>query len=667
MSSTLNWGIIGAGAIAKAFVRGVGQSKNSKVVAIGSREQAKADAFGTEFNIPKRYGSYEALLADKDVQAVYIAVLHPMHARWAIAAANAKKHILCEKPMTLNAAEASAVFEAALANDVFLMEAFMYRCHPQTAKLVELIKEKAIGEVRIIQATFSFGSKVNPEGRLFKNDLAGGAILDVGCYPVSISRLIAGAAQGKDFANPTEVKGTGQLCQTGVDEYAIASLKFPGGIVAQLSTGVTLAQENVVRIFGTEGNILIPNPWVSNREGGTSSKIILNKKGVKEPQEFVFETPTTSYAYEADMVAANIDKRQAPSPAMSWDDTLGNIKTLDAWRESIGLTYDMEKPGKIGTVTGKPLAVAPKHNMKYGRMPGVDKPISRLIMGCDNQTAFPPAAVLYDDWFERGGNAFDTAYIYGGGKHERFLGDWIKTRGVREQVVVITKGAHTPWCFPDAITTQLNESLGRLSTNYVDIYIMHRDNTDVPVGEFIDVLNKHVKAGKIKTFGGSNWTIQRIEEANEYAKKKGLQGMSLLSNNFSLARMVDAPWKGCLAASDPESRAWLKKTQMPLFPWSSQARGFFLEGNAAPDKKTDKELVRCWYSEDNFKRLERANELAKKLGVRPINIALAYVLCQPYPTFALIGPRQLSETRTSLPALDVELSAEQVRWLNLEE
>src|SRR5262249_43078726 len=153
--------------------------------------------------------------------------------------------------------------------------------------------------------------------------------------------------------------------------------------------------------------------------------------------------------------------------------------------------------------------------------------------------------------------------------------------------------------------------------------------------------------------------------ANEYAKKKGLTGFSAVSNNFSLARMVDPVWAGCISASDPKSRAWFTKTQLTLMPWSSQARGFFTE-RAHPDNKSDAEMVRCWYAEDNWKRRERVLELAKKRNVLPINIALAYVLCQPFPTFPLIGPRVLSETRTSLPGLSMQLSAEELKWLNLE-
>jgi aryl-alcohol dehydrogenase-like predicted oxidoreductase len=180
----------------------------------------------------------------------------------------------------------------------------------------------------------------------------------------------------------------------------------------------------------------------------------------------------------------------------------------------------------------------------------------------------------------------------------------------------------------------------------------------------VEVLNEHQRAGRIRAFGGSNWTIPRIEEFNAYARQKGLTGMAAVSNNLSLAEMVTPVWAGCLHASDPASRAWFEKTQMPLLPWSSQARGFFVVGD--PNYREDKSLVESWYSEANFRRLERAREMAKRRGVLPIQIALAYVLCQPFPTFPLIGPRQVSETRVSFGALDIALTREELRWLNLE-
>jgi aryl-alcohol dehydrogenase-like predicted oxidoreductase len=226
------------------------------------------------------------------------------------------------------------------------------------------------------------------------------------------------------------------------------------------------------------------------------------------------------------------------------------------------------------------------------------------------------------------------------------------------------KGAHTPQCDPVNLTKQLKESLDRLQMDHMDIYMMHRDNLDIPVGEFVDVLNEHKAAGRIKIFGGSNWTAERIDALNDYARKNGKTGFVAISNNLSLARMVDAPWPGCISVSDPKLMAWHRTTKMPLIPWSSQARGFFTLGD--PNYTADKELVRCWYSEDNFKRQARARELAAKKGVTPIQIALAYVLNQEFPTFALIGPRSIEETRTSFDALKIQLTPQEVRWLNLE-
>jgi predicted dehydrogenase len=275
------------------------------------------------------------------VDVVYIATPHPLHAEWAIRAAEAGKHILCEKPLSLNHAEAARVVEAARANDVFLMEAFMYRCHPQTHRLVELIREKVIGDVQVIQATFSFASGYDEASRVYANALGGGGILDVGCYCTSMARLIAGAATGQDFAEPIEVTGTGHVGPTGVDHYAIASLAFPGDIVAALSTGVAVQQENVVRIFGTRGRIFVPVPWTPGASADPAC-IHVHADG-EEPQRIEIRPDRPLFAIEADVVAENIARRQAPSPAMTWEDTLGNMRTLDRWRDAVGVVYDSER------------------------------------------------------------------------------------------------------------------------------------------------------------------------------------------------------------------------------------------------------------------------------------------------------------------------------------
>src|SRR5882724_823597 len=267
--NSLSWGILGTGRIAGIFAKQLSQSKTGKLAAVGSRSQASADKFTTEYRVPRGHNTYEALLADSRVQAVYIATPHSLHAEWCLKAAKAGKHILCEKPLTLNHAEALAVVEAARRHNVFLMEAFMYRCHPQTAKLVELLREKATGEVRVIHASFGFHRDFNPEVRLFKNTLGGGGILDVGCYPVSASRLIAGIATGKPFADPVEVKGCGHFAPSGVDTWATALLKFPGDILASLATSVEVQQQNTLRICGSDGNIFVPAPWAQVKDSTT--------------------------------------------------------------------------------------------------------------------------------------------------------------------------------------------------------------------------------------------------------------------------------------------------------------------------------------------------------------------------------------------------------------
>ena len=666
MERRLRWGIIGPGKIAEAFAAGLAESRTGRLVAVASRRREAAERFGDAFGAERRHEGYAALLADDGVDAVYVATPHPFHAEWAIRAAEAGKHVLCEKPLGVNHAEAMAVVEAARRHDVFLLEGYMYRAHPQIARLAELVRDGTIGRVQLIQATFAFRGDFPPDHRLVDHALAGGGILDVGGYPVSVARLLAGAAAGLPVAEPTAVGGVAEIgAESRVDEWAIASLKFPGGVVAQLLTGFKLAGDNVVRVVGEGGRITLPTPWAL-RGDDRRARIVVERAG-EAPAEIVVAAERSAYALEADAVADHLAARQAPPPLMSWDDSLGNMRTLDRWREAIGLVYDAERPeARRPPVSGRPLAAPSRPEIPRGEIAGVGKPVSRLVLGVDNQRTMPHAAVMFDDFFERGGTAYDTAFIYGGGACERLLGHWVESRGVREQVVILDKGAHTPFDTPDAIAHQLTTSLERLRTEYVDLYMPHRDNPAVPVGEFVDVLDELVRAGRARAYGLSNWSIPRIEEAIAWAAAHGRAAPAAISNNFSLARMVDPVWPGCVSASDPEPRSWLERTRMPIMPWSSQARGFFTE-RGDPADRSDPELVRSWHRDDNFRRRERAIALAAERGVAPIVVALAWVLAQPFPTFPLIGPRTLAETRTSLPALGLTLTLEEVAWLDLAE
>lgn len=338
MVNKLRWGILGTGKIAHKFAEGLGGSRSGVLAAVGSRTGEGARNFCAQ-HPAKAHGSYQGLLEDPGVDVVYISTPHPMHAEWAIKAASAKKHVLCEKPLTMNHAEALEVVAAARENDVFLMEAFMYRCHPQTAKLVELVRAGAVGKVALVDANFSFKAPFDLQWRLFNPRLGGGGVLDVGCYCASMARLIAGAASGMPFLEPARVAAVGTIGPVShVDEFSVASLEFPNGVLAQLAAGVNLDLEKIVRITGSEGTLVIPNPWSITREAGFS-KIILFREGV--PQEIVIESDRNLYAIEADTVAEFIGKRQAP--AMSWEDSLGNMQTLDRWRAAIGLTYDCER------------------------------------------------------------------------------------------------------------------------------------------------------------------------------------------------------------------------------------------------------------------------------------------------------------------------------------
>ena len=349
---------------------------------------------------------------------------------------------------------------------------------------------------------------------------------------------------------------------------------------------------------------------------------------------------------------------------MDWADSLGNLRVLDKWRASAGLEYGIEKGDRRpNTISGRKLALSGKRIPKRD-IPGFARPASVVALGFEDFRTFSSGSILLDAFFEAGGNLFDTAFVYGSGYTEKLFGEWHRNRGTRERSVIIGKGAHTPFCTPDAISRQLTQSLDRLQTDHVDVYFMHRDNLDVPVGEFVDAMDAEVEAGRIRgPFGGSNWTRERMDAAIDYARKNGKRAPGVLSNNFSLAEMLSPIWDGCVACSDDQWKAWLTAHQMPNFAWSSQGRGFFTD-RAGPNKRDNEELVRVWYSEKNFGRRDRAIELARRLGKSPIHVALAYVLAQPFPSVPLIGPRTLGELDDSLNALDISLSPADLDWLD---
>jgi len=316
--------------------------------------------------------------------------------------------------------------------------------------------------------------------------------------------------------------------------------------------------------------------------------------------------------------------------------------------------------------------------MNFGSVPGIDQPVSRLVQGTtmissrDLERSFE----LLDAVTALGGNTFDTAHAYGNGDAERTLGRWLEARGNRKQLVILTKGAHPNGdrkrVTPFDIASDLHDSLARLKTSYVDIYLLHRDDESQPVGPIVEALNEHKAAGRLRVFGGSNWTPERIQAANAYALAHGLAPFTASSPNYSLAEQVVTPWDGCLSIggeSGAAARAWYSQTQLALFPWSSLAGGFF-SGRFRRDnldsfsEDLDQSCARAYGYEANFQRLDRAQALAQEMGATPAQVALAYILHQPLNLFAVVGCRTPAEFADNLRGSTLALTPEQVAWLD---
>jgi aryl-alcohol dehydrogenase-like predicted oxidoreductase len=312
--------------------------------------------------------------------------------------------------------------------------------------------------------------------------------------------------------------------------------------------------------------------------------------------------------------------------------------------------------------------------MKYATIPGLDRPASRVVLG--SMALMPQqqdvSDALLDAFLARGGNLIDSAHIYRGGGSERAIGEWLRRRKRREDVLLLTKGGHhasdgRKRVNPEEIAFDLGQSLERLGTPYVDLYLLHRDDPEVPVGGVVETLAHHQRLGRIRAYGGSNWTQDRIDAANAYARERGLAPFAASSPNLSLAVPNEPMWADCVSVSgDAAALAWYRRTGYPLLSWSSQAGGFFT-GRFTRDAPDNPDVVRVYYSDQNWERFDRATRLGAELGKEPIQIALAWVLSQPdLRTFALVGPRKVEELESSLDAAEIELTPEQVAWLNLE-
>jgi predicted dehydrogenase len=315
MDSPVKWGIVSTADINRKVIPGAHASDKVELVAVASREQARADAYAREWEIPRAYGSYEDLLADEEIEAVYISLPNTMHVEWSIKALDAGKHVLCEKPFTRHPEEVDAAFDAAERNDRLLSEAFMYRHNPQTAKLAELVRDGSIGELRLIRSTFSYGLYDEENIRL-RTDVEGGALMDVGCYNVSGSRLLGG--------EPERVWGEAWYGPSGTDWVFAGTLRFPGDVIATFDCGTALAERDELEVVGTEGSLFLDDPWHCNvpvievRSGGEVERIELD--------------PVDSYRLELENLSDAI--RGEAELLLGREDALGQAKSLEALHRS---------------------------------------------------------------------------------------------------------------------------------------------------------------------------------------------------------------------------------------------------------------------------------------------------------------------------------------------
>lgn len=325
----IRWGIIGTGNIANSFAEGLASAENAEITAVASRTLAAADSFGDKYGIAGRCIGAAQLAGRSDVDAVYVATPHPMHKQDTLDCIAGGKAVLCEKPFSMNAAEASAMIKAARKKKVFLMEAMWTNFFPAMQRVREIIASGSIGEVRLVQSNFCFRAGFNPESRLFSPALGGGALLDVGIYNVSLARMVFGK-------KPSRISSMAELGSTGVDEQSAVIMGYDGGAMAVLTCAVRTGTGHEAAIYGTEGHIKIPHMfWRPQR--------IILAAGAEPEREISFELKGNGYNYEADHVGTCLRKGLLESSVVPLAVTLENMQTLDLCRRQWKLVYPMER------------------------------------------------------------------------------------------------------------------------------------------------------------------------------------------------------------------------------------------------------------------------------------------------------------------------------------
>jgi D-xylose 1-dehydrogenase (NADP+, D-xylono-1,5-lactone-forming) len=310
------WGIISTARINRLVIQGAAASSEVEVVAVASRDQARADVYARQHGIPGAYGSYEALLADRSIDAVYISLPNSLHCPWSLRALEAGKHVLCEKPMSSDPAQVEQVFDAADAAGLLCMEAFMWRHHPQTRRLEQLVRDGAIGELRLIRSAFGFTMPPGSDDVRLRPELDGGSLADLGCYCVSAARLLAG--------EPDTVTARQVLAPSGVDIRFAACLAMPDDVLAELHCGFDLPEHSALEVLGAEGTITVADPWHCRRPGLT----ITRGSGV----ETIEIEQADSYRLELEDLSRAITT--GSTPLLGRADAIGQGRTLAALAEA---------------------------------------------------------------------------------------------------------------------------------------------------------------------------------------------------------------------------------------------------------------------------------------------------------------------------------------------
>jgi predicted dehydrogenase len=315
VAEAVKWGIISTADINRKVIPPAHESSKVDLVGVASRDQAKADAYARQWEIPRAYGSYEALLADREIEAVYISLPNTLHCEWSVKALEAGKHVLCEKPLSRSPEEVAATFDAADKAGRFLSEAFMWRHHPQTKRLQELIAQGAIGELRLVRSAFSY-SLYDEENIRLSTELEGGALMDVGCYCVSGSRLLGG--------EPESVHAQAWFGPTGTDWVIAGTLRFPGNVLASFDCATAMVDRDELEAIGSEGSLFLDDPWHCK----TPVIEVRRPDGV----ERIEIAPENPYRLELENLSDAI--RGEGELLLGRDDAMGQVRTILALHES---------------------------------------------------------------------------------------------------------------------------------------------------------------------------------------------------------------------------------------------------------------------------------------------------------------------------------------------